>query len=348
MPANAESAPLTPGPDDWPNNRSNPPIGSRDYLNPSIREAILLSIRSQINQGHTNYRTSQTIRDLAMAVAPDLNDNYPSLRKTLGAIYLQPKYVQQGEVEKTLYKELYRLLERNVTSNIVRLSALEAQRERRAIRGLEGFSLNTLYSDNRGERSYGTAGLEGFSSATLQRDDQSHGPSNNRGEQSYGTAGLEGFRSSTLQRDTDTGRTSSATFQGAGQSTRSNGTAGLEGFSTATLETYEQSQRTRTAQTGDGLQRYLENMHNIIRQSSPRQPGIHQALNSRRRRETPTAPPETSIDSDSNAPPPSYHIVANNGPPAAGPTSGGEVEPLVPSDVPDCPPPSYDQVMNWS
>ena len=129
--ASEESVPSTPGPDDWPNNRKTPPIGSKDYLDPDAHDAMLTHTMGWLNLGRlTLYRSCFTIRDLAIAVAPILDTNYTSLRKTLGATYLQPEYVQQSEVDTTLYRELYRLLEENVN-------------ERRAFRGLGSLNSNT-------------------------------------------------------------------------------------------------------------------------------------------------------------------------------------------------------------
>ena len=272
IPANQENGTLPvytlpPGPNDWPHNRNKPPNASRDYLDSSIRENILMSVRSLLNRHSTNYNMHFTVKDLAMALRPNLSSDYPSLKKTLGAIYLQPDYVQEPEVDSTLYRELYQLLEDKAASYILRQQGLVSQRtlNRTAVPGLEGFSsvtldqVNTLDSDRQRVRPR----LDGFSIARLNRDGRRSSPS----------------------------------------------------------------------RTDIGMQRYLQNMRDI----TGHQPGESS---------TPTAPPETA---DSTMPPPSYHSVASNVPPSAPqPPNGEEGEPLVNSDVPDAPPPSYDQVMNWS
>ena len=300
---------LPPGPNDWPHNRSKPPRRSRDYLDPALREAILGSVRALLIRYGTNYNSTHRVRDLAMALETDISTDYPSLRKTLRAIYLQPDYVQEGEVEKTLYKGLYQLLEDKEASYIRHQQALEAQRNRAA--GLDN----------------GTARLEGFSSATLSRDE--HDGDTGR-TMPLGTPGLEGFSSATLGGDSNAERP------------RPMGVAGLEGFSSATLSTDGNRGGTRPSGTDAGMQRYHEIMRNFR---------IHVGLpeETTRRHETPSAPPENLTISNIRLPPPSYNIVASNIPPSAPELPTGEQgQPLVNSDVPCSPPPSYDQVMNWS
>ncbi len=135
----------------WPENGRKPPGISRDFLTKFDRNNRLDNVKDYLYGSVEVYCTQLTVEQLAREIATNIKynymNNYPCLKKTLKAMYLEPHDVQQHGIDSTLYTELYKLLEINVALNIICQQPLEAQ-ERGSVPAV-GSSLNTLNRDIR-------------------------------------------------------------------------------------------------------------------------------------------------------------------------------------------------------